>query len=231
MAESLEIRDLVVGYSSSVVLDRISLDLAAGESLALLGRNGVGKTTLIEAIAGRLPVRSGSIMYGSRDVLRSRPYERIRLGIGLVPQEREVFPSLTVDENLRIAARSGPWSLSRMYQMFPSLEARKTNLGNALSGGEQQMLAIARAMVGNPTLLLLDEPLEGLAPVIVQMLLEALERLERDGLTIILVEQHVTKALKFADNALVLDRGRVVHYGRAEKLAADRDLMKSLLSV
>jgi branched-chain amino acid transport system ATP-binding protein len=232
MPERLVVEHLVAGYGDAVVIDDLSLTLEPGKTLALLGRNGVGKTTLLATLAGRTAVHSGSIRYGEHDVLAARPYERIRLGIGLVPQEREIFPSLRVEENLRIACRPGRWTMEAMYEMFPSLARRQRNYGNELSGGEQQMLAIARALVGNPSLLLLDEPLEGLAPVIVDSLMEVLLRLKAEGgLSILLVEQHARLALGFAEFATVLDRGRVAYSGLASELSADDEQMRELLGV
>jgi branched-chain amino acid transport system ATP-binding protein len=232
MAERLVIDHLVAGYGEAIVLDDLSLVVEPGQTMALLGRNGVGKTTLLATLAGRTTVHSGSIRYGDADVLAARSYRRIGMGIGLVPQEREIFPSLRVEENLRIACRPGRWTMEAMYAMFPSLAKRQRNYGNELSGGEQQMLAIARALVGNPTLLLLDEPLEGLAPVIVDALMEVLQGLKREGgMSILLVEQHAHLALQFADTAVVLDRGKVVFNGAASALAHDDAQMRNLLGV
>ena len=200
MADCLALHDVSAGYGETVVLDGVSLALPEGGTLAVLGRNGVGKTTLLATVLGHTTLHAGRIAFRGQSIERLRPFQRARLGIGYVPQEREIFPSLTVDENLTVAARAGArWTRERVYDLFPSLAERRRNMGNQLSGGEQQMLAIGRALMGNPSLLLLDEPLEGLAPVIVDSLLAALHRLrEDDGLAIVLVEQHARLALEFA---------------------------------
>ncbi len=191
MTELLAVRDVSAGYGATVVLDRVSFGVETGTTLAVLGRNGVGKTTLLTTIVGHTTFRDGTMTFAGQPIARLKPYQRARLGIGLVPQEREIFPSLTVEENLTVAARGTQgWTLERIYALLPNLAERRRGMGNQLSGGEQQMLAIGRALMGNPTLLLLDEPLEGLAPVIVDRLLEALRRLRTEtGLTMILTEQ------------------------------------------
>jgi branched-chain amino acid transport system ATP-binding protein len=220
------------GYGETVILEGIELDLPPGESLALLGRNGVGKTTLLATIMGHTRLRAGSIRFAGRDIVGLPPFRRARLGIGFVPQEREVFPSLTVAENLVVAERRGRWSLDRVYDFFPPLAERRHHRGNQLSGGEQQMLAIGRALMGNPSLLLMDEPLEGLAPVIVDALLAGLNRLKReDDLALILVEQHARLALDLAQQAIVLDRGNIVFAGRSRELLDAPDHLAALLSV
>jgi branched-chain amino acid transport system ATP-binding protein len=220
MSEGLVLDGVEAGYGETVVLEGISLDLPPGGTLAVLGRNGVGKTTLLLTIMGHTGLHAGHIRFAGRDIPTLPPYRRARLGIGLVPQEREIFPSLTVEENLAVAAQPGAWSLARVYDLFPSLAERRSNRGNHLSGGEQQMLAIGRALMGNPALLLMDEPLEGLAPVIVDTLLAALGRLKREEhLALLLVEQHARIALEFADSAIVLDRGRVVFAGPSRELS------------
>src|ERR1700716_3564738 len=197
MSDGLVLDGVEAGYGETVVLEGISLDLPAGGSLAVLGRNGVGKTTLLATIMGHCGLRAGDIRFAGKQVSGTPPHRRVRLGIGLVPQEREIFPSLTVEENLLVAERPGDWSLARVYDLFPSLAERRRNRGNHLSGGEQQMLAIGRALMGNPTLLLMDEPLEGLAPIIVETLLRALERLiAEDSLAMVLVEQAARLALE-----------------------------------
>ena len=180
MSEGLKLSGVTAGYGDTIVLEDISLDLPAGGTLALLGRNGVGKTTLLATIMGHTRLRAGSIRFAGREITLLAPFRRARLGIGFVPQEREIFPSLTVAENLVVAGRPGRWSLDRIYDFFPSLAERRQHRGNQLSGGEQQMLAIGRALMGNPSILLMDEPLEGLAPVIVDALLAGLDRLERE---------------------------------------------------
>jgi len=238
MAErsALELDALTAGYGETVVLDGVSFRLADGETLALLGRNGVGKTTLLATIMGHTRLHRGAIRFGGRAIDRLPSYARARAGLGYVPQEREIFPSLSVLENLQVAERSGPgadaWTLARVFDLFPRLAERRDHRGNQLSGGEQQMLAIGRALMGNPRALLLDEPLEGLAPIIVESLMAALQRLRGDdGLTIILVEQHAMMALEFAERALVLDRGRVVHDGPSRALAADPQTLGRLVGV
>ncbi len=199
-------------------------------ALAVLGRNGVGKTTLLATVMGHTTFHAGSIEYRGKPVARLPVYERSRLGIGLVPQAREIFPSLTVEENLIVAGRPGGWTRERVYELFPPLAERRGHWGNQISGGEQQMLAIGRALMGNPTLLLMDEPLEGLAPIIVEALLQALLRLIReDSFTIILVEQHAKLALEVTQSALVLNRGRIAYHGSSRELLADPQRLTSLV--
>jgi branched-chain amino acid transport system ATP-binding protein len=220
------------GYSDTVVLEAIALELPAGETLAVLGRNGVGKTTLLATIMGHTRLRGGSIRFAGREISGLPAYRRARLGVGFVPQEREIFPSLTVEENLAVAARPGQWSLARIYDFFPSLAERRRNRGNQLSGGEQQMLAIGRALMGNPTLLLMDEPLEGLAPVVVDALLAGLDRLKReDDLALLLVEQHAQLALELSRNAIVLDRGAIVFAGTSRELLDAPETLNALMGV
>jgi branched-chain amino acid transport system ATP-binding protein len=233
MSDCLNLRDVSAGYGETVVLEGISLDVAEGGTLAVLGRNGVGKTTLLATMVGHTTLHAGRIEFREQSIERLRPFQRARLGIGYVPQEREIFASLNVDENLSVAARGGRrWTRERVYHLFPSLAERRRNMGNQLSGGEQQMLAIGRALMGNPSLLLLDEPLEGLAPVIVDALLLALHRLrEDDGLAIVLVEQHARLALEFTDHTVVLDRGKLVHASDSRTLIADPDRLAELIGV
>jgi branched-chain amino acid transport system ATP-binding protein len=232
MSDGLVLDGVEAGYGETVVLEGISLDLPAGGSLAVLGRNGVGKTTLLATIMGHCGLRAGDIRFAGKQVSGTPPHRRVSLGIGLVPQEREVFPSLTVEENLLVAARPGDWSVARIYELFPSLSARRKNRGNHLSGGEQQMLAIGRALMGNPALLLMDEPLEGLAPVIVDTLLAALAKLKTDGrLSLMLVEQHARLALEFAENAIVLDRGAIVFSGQSRELLDAPQRLDALMGV
>jgi branched-chain amino acid transport system ATP-binding protein len=221
------------GYGETVVLDGISLALQERCTLSVLGRNGVGKTTLLASVVGHTTLHAGRILFRNQAIEGLRPFRRARLGIGYVPQEREIFPSLTVDENLSVAARLGArWTRERVYDLFPALAERRRNMGNQLSGGEQQMLAIGRALMGNPSLLLLDEPLEGLAPVVVDSLLAALHRLrENDGLAMVLVEQHARLALEFASRAVILDRGRIVYDGDSKTLHDDLPRLAELIGV
>ena len=230
--DSLTLDAVRAGYGDTVVLEGVSLTLAAAGTLAVLGRNGVGKTTLLATVMGQTTLRSGSIKLNDREVSALPTYRRSRLGIGFVPQEREVFRSLTVEENLDVAARPGRWTRERVYDFFPSLGERRRNHGNQLSGGEQQMLAIGRALIGNPSVLLMDEPLEGLAPVIVETVLRGLDRLKRENdLALVLVEQHARIALEFAADALVLDRGVVVYSGASRPLLDDPDRLARLMGV
>jgi branched-chain amino acid transport system ATP-binding protein len=251
MAELLALQNVSAGYGATVVLDHVSLSVGAGTTLAVLGRNGVGKTTLLATVIGHTTRHDGTITFAGRSIEQLKPYRRARMGIGLVPQEREIFPSLTVEENLMVAGRgagnniargagsniargagANGWTSERLYRLFPNLAERRRGMGNQLSGGEQQMLAIARALMGNPSLLLLDEPLEGLAPVIVDRLLEALHRLRSEtNLTMILTEQQASLALEFSDNAVILDRGRIVHSATAAELLADHERLSTLIGV
>ncbi|HUC70731.1 MAG TPA: ABC transporter ATP-binding protein [Stellaceae bacterium] len=220
------------GYGETIVLEGISLDLPPGGTLALLGRNGVGKTTLLATIMGHTRLRAGSIRFAGHELAGLPPFRRARHGIGFVPQEREIFPSLSVAENLLVAGRPGRWSLDRVYEFFPSLAERRHHRGNQLSGGEQQMLAIGRSLMGNPSVLLMDEPLEGLAPVIVDALLVGLDRLKRDDdLALLLVEQHARLALELAQQAIVLDRGAVVFSGPSRELLAAPERLDALITV
>ena len=232
MPKALELKTVSAGYGETVVLDKVSLALEDGESISVIGRNGVGKTTLLATIMGHTALHDGHIRFAGSEVSGVPAYRRARLGIGFVPQEREIFPSLTVEENLAVAARPGAWSLGRVYELFPALASRRRNRGNHLSGGEQQMLAIGRALMGNPSLLLMDEPLEGLAPVVVDTLLEGLGRLKRDAnLALLLVEQHARLALEFADDAIVLDRGAIVFSGPSRELLDAPERLDALMGV
>ena len=232
MTELLKVEGLSAGYGEAVVLQGVSLSLDEGKTLALLGRNGTGKTTLINTLAGATRQHSGSITLAGKALHKMAPHERAAAGIGWVPQERNIFKSLTVHENLTAVARPGRWTPDRVYEMFPRLGERKSNLGTQLSGGEQQMLAVGRALVLNPRLLLLDEPLEGLAPIIVEELLLAIRRVTRDeGLSAIIVEQHPQAILRISDSAVVLDRGTVVHAGTADELLEQPQLLEQLLGV
>jgi branched-chain amino acid transport system ATP-binding protein len=232
MADLLRVENLRAGYGEAIVIDGVDMTVGEGRSLALLGRNGVGKTTLLATLVGVTRRRAGSIMLGGLDVTRMRPDQRVAAGLGWVPQERNIFKSLTVDENLTAVARPGAFTPKAVYDVFPRLAERKQNLGTQLSGGEQQMLAIGRALVLNPRLLLLDEPLEGLAPLIVVELLRVLERIVREtGLSAIIVEQHAGKILAITDDVVVLERGRVVHAGDSATLLASPDVLDRHLAV
>ena len=232
MSDALAVETVTAGYGEAVVIENLSMRLADGEALALLGRNGAGKTTLVNTIVGLTRRRTGTIRLGGRDITSLRADQRARAGIGWTPQERDIFRSLTVEENLTAVAKVGPFDVPKLYGMFPRLEERRRNMGNELSGGEQQMLAIARALVLNPRVLLLDEPLEGLAPIIVDELLATLGTLRREsGLAIVLVEQSARKILPLTDRALVLDRGRSAWEGPSADLLADREKLASLLAV
>ena len=231
-SEGLVLTNVRAGYGETVVIDDVSLSLAPGATLALLGRNGVGKTTLFSTIMGHTTMHGGSIRFNGEEISKLPPYRRALMGLALVPQEREIFKSLTVEENLVVAERAGRWSLQRVYEFFPSLAGRRKNRGDQLSGGEQQMLAIGRALMGNPVFILMDEPMEGLAPVIVDAVLDGLERLKKEGDTaLMLVEQHARLALDFAEDTIVLDRGRIVFSGPSRELAAAPDKMAALLGV
>ena len=223
MAEPLlELRDVRAGYGEAVVLDGVSVSVPENGSLALLGRNGVGKTTLLLTIMGFVRVSRGSIRFKGNDISSLAPYRRARRGIGWVPQERDIFPSLTVEENLTVAARPGRWSIEDMYRLFPRLKERRANMGNQLSGGEQQMLTIARTVLTNPSILLLDEPLEGLAPIIVEELTEAIRTMAKDeGIALVLVEQHAEVALGMTRDAIVIERGVIAHRAPSTELLDD----------
>ena len=221
MAELLQVERLSAGYGEARVVHGVSFAVQDGQSLALLGRNGVGKTTLIDSLIGVATRFGGRIALGGEDLAPLPPHLRARRGIGWTPQERNIFRSLTVEENLTAVAIPGPWTVRRVYGLFPRLEERRQVMGRQLSGGEQQMLAIGRALVLNPRLLLLDEPTEGLAPIIVDELLAALRELGRAGLSMIVVEQKPKKILPFTDHAIVLDRGAVAHAAPSAELLAD----------
>jgi len=246
LAQGLTLDGVRAGYGDTIVLEGVSLALKPGGTLAVLGRNGVGKTTLLATIMGLTTLRAGSIRLGGSEISSLPAYRRVRLGIGFVPQEREIFRSLTVEENLDVASRpglparsrseaaakAGRWTLERVYDFFPSLAERRRNRGNQLSGGEQQMLAIGRALMGNPRLLLMDEPLEGLAPVIVEAVLKGIDRLKReDELALVLVEQHARIALEFTTDAIVLDRGAIVYSGPSRDLLDAPERMSRLMGV
>lgn len=232
MSELLTFEAVTAGYGEARVLDDVSLTLEEGGSLALLGRNGVGKSTLLMTLMGLTRRHAGQIRFAGHDISRRPPHQRARSGIGWVPQERLMFLSLSVEEHLTAVARKGPFDLAAVYRVFPRLEERRANMGNQLSGGEQQMLAIARALMTNPRLLLLDEPMEGLAPIIVEELMNVVADLVNDtGLAVIVVEQHARLALQLTREAIVLDRGRVVHRGSSEELIADPDRLHRLVAL
>jgi len=232
MPELLVAEGLFAGYGESIVLEGVSFALEQGGSLALLGRNGVGKTTVLLTLMGLTRLKRGRIVMNGGDLSRAPTYVRARCGLGWVPQERLCFPSLTVEEHLKVVARRGPWTLDRIYEAFPNLAERRRNLGNQLSGGEQQMLAIARALMTNPSVLLLDEPMEGLAPVIVRAVVKVIAELVRTGeFAVIIVEQHARLALSLTRQALVLDRGKVVHNSASEELLADSAALDKLLAL
>jgi branched-chain amino acid transport system ATP-binding protein len=232
MPDLLAIEGLTAGYGEAIVLSNVSLTIVEGTALALLGRNGMGKTTLVNSIVGVTRYRGGKIALGGQDISRLRPDQRAHAGIGWVPQERNIFKSLTVEENLTAIARPGPWNVARVYEMFPRLKERSRNLGTQLSGGEQQMLAVGRALILNPRILLLDEPLEGLAPIIVDELLAVLRRLIREeGLSAILVEQNAQKILDVTHRAAIIERGGIVYEGDSAALKADRATLETYLGV
>ncbi len=228
----LSLQEVRAGYGPAVVLDGVSFDLPERGGLAVLGRNGVGKSTLLLTIMGYTQVGRGRILWRGEDITARAPHRRALGGIGWVAQEREIFSTLTVEENLTVAARGGRWDLPAVYDLFPRLAERRRNFGNQLSGGEQQMLAIARALMTNPALLLLDEPLEGLAPIVVEELAAAIGRMRKvGGNAFILVEQHVEIALPLTENVIVVERGQIVHSGLSAELHADEAALDSLLGL
>jgi len=229
---ALELDNVRAGYGETVVLEDIRLTLDAGETLSIIGRNGVGKSTLLATIMGHTTRHGGRVLLQGRDISQLPTYRRVHAGLGYVPQEREIFPSLSLRENLEVAARPGPWTLEKVYEMFPRLGERADNRGNQLSGGEQQMLAIGRALIGNPSVLLMDEPSEGLAPVIVEELARAVTRLTQSGgLSTVLVEQNTRLALDMAARVVVMDRGRIVYDGPSETLRNDPARLEQLIGV
>ncbi len=232
MASALQLRGVSAGYGETVVIEDIDLNLAPGECISVIGRNGVGKTTLLSTVMGHTTLHAGEVKLDGHALNGVPCFRRALAGIGFVPQEREIFPSLSVRENLDIAARPGPWTHARVFELFPRLAERLNNMGNQLSGGEQQMLSIARALLTNPTILLMDEPTEGLAPVLVEALSAVLARLRGDNaLSIILVEQNSRVALNFSPRTVILDKGRIVYDGASEPLRADPDRLAQLIGI
>jgi len=232
VASALELRQVSAGYGETVVIEDIDLTLAPGECISVIGRNGVGKSTLLATVMGQTVLHAGDIILNGQSLTRLPSYRRALAGIGFVPQEREIFPSLTVRENLDVAKRPGLWTLPRVFELFPRLQERLDNAGNQLSGGEQQMLSIARALLTNPTILLMDEPTEGLAPILVEALTAVLAKLQtQSGLSIILVEQNSRVALTFSPRTVILDKGRIVYDGESEPLRTDPDRLAKLIGI
>jgi branched-chain amino acid transport system ATP-binding protein len=232
VASALELRQVSAGYGETMVIEDIDLTLAPGECISVIGRNGVGKSTLLATVMGQTVLHAGDIVLNGRSLTRLPSYRRALAGIGFVPQEREIFSSLTVRENLDVAARPGLWTLARVFELFPRLQERLSNAGNQLSGGEQQMLSIARALLTNPTILLMDEPTEGLAPILVEALTAVLAKLQtQSGLSIILVEQNSRVALTFSPRTVILDKGRIVYDGESEPLRTDPDRLAKLIGI
>ena len=228
----LELKGVRAGYGEAVVLEDVSLAVPRNGSLAVLGRNGVGKSTLLLTVMGYTRLHAGTILFNGEDITRLPPHRRAQLGIGWVAQEREIFPSLSLEENLTVAARPGRWGLAAVYELFPRLQERRRNMGNQLSGGEQQMLAIARALMTNPALLLLDEPLEGLAPIIVEELTAAIARMIADeGTAVILIEQHADLVLSLTRDAVVMERGVIVHRAASRELLDDAATLDRLIGL
>jgi branched-chain amino acid transport system ATP-binding protein len=228
----LELEDVRAGYGEAVVLDGVTLALPANGSLALLGRNGVGKTTLLLAAMGFVGIMRGAVRLGGRDISRLTPHRRARAGLGWVSQERDIFPSLSVEENLTVAARPGRWDTAAIYALFPRLRERRGNMGNQLSGGEQQMLALARTLMTNPSVLLLDEPFEGLAPIIIEELTGAVRKMiDDEGVAIVLVEQHAEVALRLTRDAVILERGMIAHRAPSQELLHDHATLERYLGL
>ncbi|MBW1780910.1 MAG: ABC transporter ATP-binding protein [Deltaproteobacteria bacterium] len=230
----LEVKDIHTYYGESYVIQGVSLELEEGEILTLLGRNGAGKTTTLRSIMGLRPPRRGQIFYQGEEITRLNPFEIARLGIGMVPEDRRIFTTLNVDENLNIAIqahRTGRWNLESIMELFPILRQRRHHRGLQLSGGEQQILAIARALMGNPKLLILDEPCEGLAPIIIKLIAETIASVSKEGVTILLVEQNVEMTLKIAHRHYVIDQGRIIYAGSNDELAGNQEIRDKYLSV
>jgi len=232
MPDLLDVQGLTAGYGEAVVLSDVTFKIAEGQALALLGRNGMGKTTLVNSIIGVTRHIGGTISLDGRDITGLRPDQRAHCGVGWVPQERNIFRSLTVEENMTAVARPGRWTLAKVYELFPRLAERRNNLGNQLSGGEQQMLAVGRALILNPRIMLLDEPLEGLAPILIAELLTALRKIIREeGLSAILVEQNAQKILGVTDQAIIIERGSIVYQGESAALKSDQKILETYVGV
>jgi branched-chain amino acid transport system ATP-binding protein len=232
VASALELRHVSAGYGETVVIEDLDFTLMSGQCVSVIGRNGVGKTTLLATVMGQTTLHSGEVMLDGQNLNGVPSYRRALAGIGFVPQEREIFPSLTVRENLDVASRPGNWTQARVFELFPKLNERLNNMGNQLSGGEQQMLSIARALMTNPSILLMDEPTEGLAPVLVETLIVALTRLRAESpLSMILVEQNSRVALTFSTRAVILNKGRIVYDGESEALRADPERLAKLIGI
>jgi len=229
---ALALRDIYGGYGETVIIENIGLEVKVGETISIIGRNGVGKTTLLSTVMGHNTLHRGRIYLRGRDISQLPPHRRVAAGLGYVPQEREIFPSLTLRENLEVAAQPGAWTIAAVFELFPKLKERERNWGGQLSGGEQQMLAIGRALVGNPAVILMDEPSEGLAPVIVEELTRAVRHLaDAQGLTLILVEQNTRLALDISPRIVVMDRGRIIYDGPSDSLKKDRHELHRLIGV
>jgi branched-chain amino acid transport system ATP-binding protein len=231
MADLLRLANVTAGYGATVVIEDVSFSLARGRALAVLGRNGVGKTTLMRTIAGHADLHRGQVLMNDTAIGAAPAWRRARLGMGYVPQERDIFPSLTVAENLAVGARPGEWTLDRIFTLFPSLGRRQGHYGNQLSGGEQQMLSIARALALQPTILLLDEPFEGLAPNLVEMLVRVFDELRQSDLSLIMVEQHARLALRMTDQAIALVRGRIAIQRSSRDLLDQPAVLEDALTV
>ena len=231
----LEVRDLVTAYGLSLVIHGASIDVEAGEVVCLLGRNGAGKTTTLRSIMGLTPPRSGRVAFKGEEITGRQPFEVARLGIGYVPDDRRIFPDLTVEENLeivrRVTRRDGRWTIERVYQLFPVLTELRVNRGSGLSGGEQKMLAIGRALMGNPTLLMLDEPSEGLSPLMVRTLIEAMRQIQQEGVTLLIADQNVKFARRVADRGYIMEKGNIRYSGRLEELWANEEIVRKYLAV
>ncbi|OGA57642.1 MAG: ABC transporter ATP-binding protein [Betaproteobacteria bacterium RIFCSPLOWO2_12_FULL_65_14] len=231
-ANALDIDQVSAGYGETIVLEDVRLALKKGENVSIIGRNGVGKSTLLATVMGHTTLHGGRLRVHGRDISRLAPHRRVLAGLGYVPQEREIFPSLTLRENLEVAARAGPWTIEAVFGLFPRLAERQASRGNQLSGGEQQMLSIARALVGNPSVILMDEPTEGLAPVLVDELVRSVKRLtQSEGLSLLLVEQNTRLALDIAPRTVVMDRGRIVFDGASEALKRNPARLEELIGV